>query len=722
MVLTGKFEITKIVYEKEGFNIYGAVPMGDIVDKVELNKYKNVTLQSTTARLQKGHIYTLSVEPRDSKYGLNYFVKETGLEFKDIDEITPKLNYDLLCELTTQRLADNIQEIYPNFVELVLTNKTDEIDTSKIYGVKEKLLNKFIDKINEHCSAFLLRANFPILNLSMTECKALLNKFDTLNQAKENLASNPYESLIKHCDRSFFNIDKLLYKNYTYNDFRIEYLIDAFIRLAEYEGSTYIDAIDLANQVMSYDANVVSMLKDIAMESNVILYNENKNILQRVVTYKQELEIAKFIKRKIKNSEIRNWDWSKFSKIKDGELTSEQQGVLKSICNSDLSLLVGFAGSGKSSAVMAVLKMLEAYNQSYTMLSPTGKAAMRLKEQTGRQAYTIHKATMGDNVINTDWIIIDEMSMVSLELLSMVISSDVNPNTKYIFVGDSAQLPSIGIGKLLGDMIESKIVPTTFLTHTFRFNEGGASYVATCSRQGQKYLENDNNITLGTKKDYSFIHWDNNINQVLDIYKSLIEKNISKNDICIISPQNIGEYGTLAINNLVQSYINPINNDKFCLSTTIDKTSVIFHANDLVMVTKNDYQAPLYGGDEDATTAIFNGQIGEIIKVNLEERELIINIEGELIVFNTDTIQNLRLAYCASCHKVQGSSFKYIIELIIPQHKHMLSRELLYTAQTRLERELYEISTKETIEYALGTRASNNRFTRLIEFLQKELD
>ena len=159
-------------------------------------------------------------------------------------------------------------------------------------------------------------------------------------------------------------------------------------------------------------------------------------------TYNGECLIANFIKEKVENPRIDDFEWEKFKEIKDGTLTDEQSNVLKILCENNIAFLDSPAGCGKSSTMMAVIQMMEYYHKTYTCLCPTGKSSARLTEQTGRPCSTIHKATM-NGTITTDYLIVDEDSFLSIELMCMIINAIENENMKLLFIGDSMQLPPL---------------------------------------------------------------------------------------------------------------------------------------------------------------------------------------------------------------------------------------------------------------------------------------
>lgn len=725
-MLQAKVRVTKKVFESGSYNIYGAIPLEISEGEIELNSYGNITLKTQDVSLVVSHEYNMTLQAQPSKYGLTYFVVSTGFDFADVKEITPELNLALLKEIMSEKLAEEIHKHYPNFVALVLEKKQDQIDIKKIKGVGKVLFAKYVKKINARCISFMLRASYPRFELNEQDAKNLISRFDNINIIKERLDENPYYTLIAVCGWNFLRVDKIAKEDFRFAQCRGEYLIDFFIRKQEDIGSTYCLASELADDVWDYDKEIVPLLKGICEESNILYYDEPSDILQRISTHNEEMFVADSIQERI-ITPLRPlpWEWNKFINIPNGKLTEEQQNVLKQFCEHNFLILDAPAGTGKSATVKAVLDMLDEYNNSYICLAPTGKAAVRLKEQTGREAYTIHMAVLSFINLDYDVVIVDEVSMLSLSLTAMLFSAIKNPQTRILFIGDSAQIPAIGTGRILKDMLESGVAPHCTLTHCFRFKQGGASYVSALSRQGEQYITDEKSLdTLNASKDYRFIFWeeDRGLSQVIAQYLGLMKKYGAKpEDICVLVPYNKYDFGAVTINNTIQSYVNPVSIYEDVVKIRVNNTPVTFHEGDLVMNIKNNYHAPLYE-DEEKAISIFNGQVGKIVKIESYNEEFrsaiaVVRINGENIVFTRFDFNHLRLGYASTIHKYQGSQAKYVINIIIPQHEYMWNKQLLYTAQTRMEKKLIEIGSISTINGALRKTETEKRKTLLKKLL-----
>ena len=737
-----KCETARLIHKNENFQLIACVPIGEY-DNLAINqRYHTITIKDPTNYLTIGKIYTLEVkELPTTKYGTQYYLESIpSLAFDDINAIDDDMELELLKEIMTDQQAEYVHKAYPNFVKLVLNDDVENIDANKIYNVSDKRLGQYIRKVNRRYSTFLLRSKLKHYNVTPQECDKLMLVYSNMDVVLNEIEQHPYVCLVEICDRYFRQADVqiLEYDNkWKYEQERIERMMDYAIKSFEYEGSTYVDAVRLAEYIYTIDQDVVPMLKDVALKSDIIVYNSEKNILQRVDTYETEKFIAKELKEKLNQPNKLDWDWTKYTTIKDGELTEEQRLVLKQFCESNVMILDAPSGTGKTSTLMALIHMIEDYDLTYAMMSPTGKAASRLSEQTGRPASTIHRATLGNNLYDKDVIIVDEASMMSIELIAMIFENELISNCRMVFVGDSAQIPSIGLGRVFKDMGESGLIPKCTLTKCFRFEEGGASYISTLTRQGEYYLTDKqlefDEFTLGEKQDYQFIKFNHSVDQIVDVYMSLIDDEIDPKDIMLLVPYNIGTYGATNLNNLIQARLNPVNDD-MCMKTKRNDTVIAMHANDLVMNVKNNYNAVSYSAYEEISwddsfvlddarkTSVFNGQTGYVKAIEYDSgivngNLLIANIDGEDIVYTTSDMNNLILAYASNPYKFQGSQCKYVINVVIAPHERAWNRQLLYTAQTRMTDKLIEIGDPKIIQEAIQQIGDDSRKTRLKEFL-----
>lgn len=735
-------EAIRTIHRNDKFQLIACIPIGEY-DNLAINpRYHTIAVKDTQHRLTVNKKYELELkELPPTQYGTTYLLVDIpALSFDDIKDITDDMDYELLTEIMSESQAQYVHDAYPDFVRLILSGNKDKIDVDKIYNVSNKRFEQYVRKVGRKYNTFLLRKKCEPFALSVEECNSLMSECGDMENAIELIYNDPYYALISVCHRGFRSADVCILrhdKTLKESNRRIEYMLDYAIQRFEEDGSTYVDAVRVGDYIYSVDADILPLIKDVAIDSELIHYEEERNILQRMSTYKQELRASEFFKDIMLKEDRLDWDWTKYTKIKDGELTDEQKGLLKNFCESRIVILDSPAGTGKSSSVMALIDMIEDNDLSYIMMSPTGKAASRLSDQTGRDASTIHRAVLGNVLFDKDVIIVDEASMLSLPLIDMIISSDLMSTCRFVFVGDSAQIPPIGLGRVFQDMSDSGVIPVVRLTRCFRFQRGGASYVSTLTRLGKYYLTEEqassNHIVLGDDLDYEFIKSDGTVEQIVNTYMSLVEDGIQPKDIMLLVPYNIGQFGATKLNNLIQERINPVDNDLF-MKTKHNNTEVRIHTGDLVMNIVNDYHAVTLQDYRDIewddsfdmsdakTTTVYNGQVGYVTQVTNEQsvvggKMLVANIEGEDIVYTNSNVGNLLLAYATNTYKFQGSQCKHVINVVIGAHDRVLNRNLLYTAQTRMTDKLIEIADPEIIKTTVTIDGGGNRLTRLREWL-----
>lgn len=391
---------------------------------------------------------------------------------------------------------------------------------------------------------------------------------------------------------------------------------------------------------------------------------------------------------------------------------------------------------GKTFSVKNLIDMLEDNGYTYSLLSFSGKASRVLAEATGRNASTIHKKCLTSDGIDSDVILVDEFTMTGLDTMCMLLNSVTNEDCKFIFCGDVAQIPAISLGRLFKDIIDSGKVPTTMLTEVFRYNSDGALYAATQTRQGEMFLNDnkvtkkDNSYSLGNNFEFIEIDDDDEIKkEALRQYRKLIDKGIKKQDIVIITPMNKGNIGTIALNNEIQAEFNPPKPNELYLKRKYQTKNIIFRVGDIVLNCKNDYKSVSYdayvemmesGGilkeDDVADKFIMNGQLG-IVREVIENEGLVVQYDEDLIYVNKGKLNHLLLGYCLSCHKSQGSTMPYVINIISDSHQRMLNRNLEYVAITRACNKTICIGSYGAFSDCLAIEANDERNTLLRELI-----
>lgn len=739
MQLRVKARVVKEIYHNDNFYILALSPMQEYKDLV-ISQYGTFTCKGELSMLTVGQDYELVLEEMNNdRYGISY--KVIDVPSLNVDDLTDDDEMQILRQITTDSQAEYVHEAYPNFIRLIINGEEDKIDTNKIYNVGETRLKVYKRLINEKFRYYYLMKQTQPYDISMSDCKLLLSKYKTIEECVDKIESEPYYTLMEILGRTFEHIDKMILDiqpDLKVSEKRCEALITGVLRRNEIDGSTRLYANDLFYYIKEeYDAKeLLPMLKDVAVESDLIYFDEETKDLSIMSTYLAECRIAEFVKEKIKNSKKLDIDYTKYKNIDDFTMSDMQLNALKVFCESNISILSGNSGCGKTAAVKGLISLMEDKNLTYTLLSPTGKAARVLSESTGRKAYTIHKRCFSGD-IDTDAIIVDECGMVSLDVFCMLLTSISNPNARIVFVGDPAQLSSIGLSKIFDDLIKSNIVPMTMLTEVFRYKSNGSLFVATNIRQGKNFFNDkefvkydENTLEYSVNDNYRFILTDDILNRTVNEYKKLLQKGIKKESILVLSPFNVGLFGTYAINNEIQEMVNPAKPNEKVQTRNIGKTKIVFRTGDLVINTKNDYEAvkadnyyqcaeiegaSVYDYNDYAT--VVNGQTGIIRDV--VDDGLIIQFDEDLIYVDKSKLNQLLLGYAISVHKSQGSTTDYSINIVSNAHKKMLTKGLLYVATTRCRKAHIDIGDINAFKYALTVDDNDLRQTWLLDLLTK---
>lgn len=714
-----------------GYKVLSCEPVSG--DEVVLNKYGNFTLSgSNLSTFNIGEEYKLEIrEDKRSKYAGSYIlvgfsdinINENGITIKPEQELT------ILRHICEGEQPNYVHDAYPNFVQLVLDGKEEEIDYKQIYNVGPVRFEEYVNKIKGYFNTiqFLpITSNWGIDK--DTDIDKLIKTFATPAELNQALESSPYHIFFDLLNYSFDKSDRyVLDKRPDLIDSkeRCEFACLAILQENENEGDTriYTDLLEeLAEEKVPECAKYV---KDAVRNSERIYYDAEQEYSSNKATYEAEVNIAKNILDRLALEKKQDCDLDMnvddFTSIEGFECTDEQRQILTLANEHMVCMLRGYGGSGKSTVMKSLVLMLEAHHKDYIQLAPTGKAAKRLKETTGRPASTIHMALASGKHIGEDFVICDEFSMVGVHLLSLLFNS-CDKNTRFIFVCDEAQLASISCGNVVQDIIDSGVVPTATLTKIFRYGSSGLATVATDTREGKVGPRQDSNYP-----DYQFISiGDKPIAQILDAYNSLLDK-YTKDDIMILSPFNKGPFGTVAINKAIQSRYNP-NPDTNAIRKISGGEEIMFKVGDKVINTHNEYHCPCFRVDEDGSLVesmndimVMNGDMGYIRHIKETDTGIVMAVEfdtGMARIYGP-YMNNLLLGYAISIHKSQGSEAKAVIMITSPMHKRLLSSNLLYVADSRAKEQLIEIGDIETIKEGLKRHENKERNTWLCELLKE---
>ena len=743
MSIIVKCKADKELCNNNGYRIIGFSPLQKY-DELKLSKYFTFTVKgSTFPFITIGKEYTIEIEEMPSdKFGVSYSLLSCpSLDAIDLKNLTRDEAKEILLDCTSsEKIANNILNAYPNFIELIMVEGKQAIDTSKIKGVGSAYLEAYSRELLSKYKYYHILKKYNMYKIDINDCKALVDLYKDDNGIGVAFTDNPYYVLTEALGRGFEQSDKLILENrpeLENSEQRCESLIISVLRRNEYDGSTRLSGGDLYNYIKN-EYNVpylIPMLKDVSVKSDYIYYDEVSKDLSVMQTYLAECKIASFVKSKLANSTKLDIDWKKYRSVNGFDMTDMQLECLHNFCDYNISILAGVSGSGKTSGVENLVKLMEDNNMSYCLLAPTGSASLRLATQTKRKASTIHRRVLRDGDICSDVILVDENSMLGLDVFTMLIDAISNDDCRIVLCGDPSQIPSISCSSIFADMIKSNIVPMTMLTQVFRYNTNGGSFVGENIRKGEKFLDED----VVKEKDgiytiynnYKFIECDEDyiFENVIKEYGKLAKK-YKLDDIIILSAFNLGECGTRALNRAIEDEYNPPKPNEKIMSYKIKDEDVIFRVGSRVVNIKNNYKSLTLEAWEliensngvltaddvsDLFTELFNGEIGVVRSI--DDKKMVCQFNEQLIVFTKSNIFNLLLARAISIHRSQGGEWQAVINIISTKHKKMLSRNLLYVSDTRGKKYHCDIGSRVTLENALLIDSVAERSTWLEELL-----
>ncbi len=406
----------------------------------------------------------------------------------------------------------------------------------------------------------------------------------------------------------------------------------------------------------------------------------------------------------------------------------KQRLAINSALSKGFMVLTGGPGTGKTTTLNAVISLYEQQGLKVLICAPTGRAAKRISDLTGYEAKTIHRllgvrAGIGDyvsfdhnenNPLDCDALIIDEMSMVDTLLFEALLRA-LPIECKLVMVGDSDQLPSVGAGNILHDIIKSGEISVIALTEIFR--QAQTSAIVT---NAHKIVKGEMPDLSAKTKDFFFMQrldFESAADLTVDLCLNRLPNAYMFspiNDIQVLTPTRKGPLGTVELNKLLQAQLNPKHRDK----SEIKSFNYTFRVGDKVMQVKNDYDLEWKKGDEKGT-GIFNGDIGIILKLNRILGTMEIDFEGRICSYGTASLDNLELAYAATVHKSQGSEFDAVILPLLGGYDKLYFRNLLYTAVTRAKKLLVIVGSSKRIEYMVNSNFKMNRYTCLAGMLKE---
>ena len=648
-------------------------------------------------------------------------------------------------------LADRIVRHFKGDVFRIIEEQPERL--SEVKGISKRIAIEIADQLEEkkdmrQAMIFLQQYNIS-MNLSIKIYNAYGPELYTI------IKKNPYR-LADDIDGVGFKIaDEIAMKVgiSSNSDFRIKSGIQYILSTAGSNGHAYLpqDILlqDIKNMLFIEADDIEKYLMDLVIDKKIVVKkSEDGNRVYSSIYYYAEMNIA----AKLRELDIRSTvseqrlekDIDKIQKESSLILDELQKRAVMEAVKCGILIITGGPGTGKTTTINTIIRYFEERGMELLLAAPTGRAAKRMTEATGHEAQTIHRMLeitgapdendaknehLGMrfernemNPLETDVVIIDEMSMVDMFLMNALVRALV-PGTKLILVGDVNQLPSVGPGNVLKDMICSHCYNVVMLTKIFRQAAQSGIIVNAHKINSGEIIKLDN-----AHKDFLFIKR-LEANQIISAVITLIKEKLPKYvdaqpiEIQVLTPMRKGVLGVERLNEILQQYLNPPEAGKKEKETG----GSIFREGDKVMQIKNNYQTKwekrgYHGVVLEQGTGVFNGDMGVIRGINTYMESLEVEFEDEkFVTYSFKELEELELAYAVTIHKSQGSEYPAVVMPLLTGPRMLMNRNLLYTGVTRAKKCVCIVGVEQAVEQMINNENEQKRYSSLNERI-KEMD
>ena len=724
MKLTGEVIKVRYVNEENGYSVFdlntsdGEIKIVGIFDSVNVGESLEVEGEFTY----------------DNKYGeqLNVSSYQKKLPSSTV-EIEKYLASGIISTIGPKNASYIVEQFGKKSLDIVF-DETDKL--IEVRGIGKKSIEKIKKSVEELKFSKNILFHLTGLGISLSLSKKIYNIFK--ENTLEVINENPYKLIKNVRGIGFLKADEIALKNNLdkNSSYRIESaILYVLTQKAINFGHVYYPKEKLTNEVSKLIGVETELIEPVYMNlllsSEVVIDNsfEESNIYLDYL-YVSESYIASKLAKMALNDDFKIlFDIEK--EIKEAikslsiKLSKIQIDAIKSCFEENISIITGGPGTGKTTIINTISKIYLDNGYNISLCAPTGRAAKRIEETTGIEAKTIHRMLgyipssyddIGhfeyneDNPLDTDVIIIDEMSMVDVVLFEKLLRG-MKDNTRLVIVGDVDQLPSVGAGNVLRDLINSKKIKYTKLVDIFRQSESSNIIVnAHKINNGQEPILNEKN------SDFFFLKTETPAitrNVVVDLISKRLPNaygyDFSK-DIQILTQSRKGICGVFELNRLLQDILNP-------KTETTDELLVgnkLFRVNDKVMQTKNNYNLSFVDSDGEENFGVYNGDMGHIIFIDKSSKKLTVEMDDNRVIdYTLEDLDNLELAYAITIHKSQGSEFKSVIIPMFDGYRLLQTRNLLYTAITRAKENIVLVGDKNVMNNMIRNNTINSRYSNL---------
>ncbi|MDU5417070.1 ATP-dependent RecD-like DNA helicase [Peptoniphilus harei] len=655
--------------------------------------------------------------------------------FTDLEEVMPEGEAAIVSYLSSamiphvgEKMAERIVDEFKEETLDVIENYPEKL--LSIRGIGRKKYRDIKEVLDKQYAMRKIFLHFSKYNLPASVILKIYKEYG--DESIDLVMKNPYDLIGRVRGLGFKKADEIaesigIEKD---SDFRRLAGLKYALMLANRDGHTYlpIDKLIRAGErilgTKFEDPDEVA--RTLTLEKNFFVERDGENYNCYIARYLaaenyvagklNDLNISfdeKFdIDKKIRRTE-------KFRKI---ELSKTQRKAVKDAINKGVFVITGGPGTGKTTTLKVLIDIFESMDKDIKLAAPTGRAAKRMKEQTGRDALTIHKLLeigFGGDFANVeelecDVLILDEVSMVDILLMETLLKSIESP-TRLILVGDKDQLPSVGAGNVLADILESGVIESVNLEEIFRQSE--ESMIVK-----NAHLINKGDMPILNLGDFFMIS-ERGEAKGLEIIKDLVKTrlpnyfNVSQSDVQVLTPTKKGVHGTENLNFALQDHLN--DSQDF-----IEVLGKKFKLGDRVLQTKNNYELESKVENkfyEDKQKGVFNGDLGYISKIDKENKKVTVVFDDvRSVEYNSDNLDELALAYAMTIHKSQGSEFPVVVIPIYRAAPMLLTRNLIYTAITRASKAVVLVGISDYLVKMIENNKTRKRYSNLAKKLRDQ--
>jgi exodeoxyribonuclease V alpha subunit len=723
------------------FGIISATVLDTLQGEPKTNKWNCITLTGNMCQINDEDIYVvIGKEKGHEKYGLQY---EVIFMCVDIKLTNKDDQYKFLEKILPQRQCVEIFKTFENPIDVLEKKDIKALCTVKGVGVPTaiKIIDKY-ENTKDYSEAYVKLDKY---GLSKNVINKLVDFYGSPNTVIAKVEENPYILIDEVEGIGWSKADDMALDSgigqYSIN--RVKAYIKYYLYEKANTGNTWVDIDDLLDAIdgtVGYELpqeTLVEALQDLN-KRNEIWTNKEQDKIALKKFYDLEKNISEELKR-INEAEnlfdFTGWE----SKIKEQEkrqgweYTEEQKKGIRTILENQVVIIVGLAGTGKSTTVSGMLEVFkENYDFAQTALS--GRASCNLSEITGVDGYTIHRL-LGyqpetgfiynkDNPLPIDIVILDELSMVGADIFYKLIQA-VKTGSKLIMLGDLGQLEAIGIGNIMKDMIDSEYIKYVELTKIHRQASKSAIITEGKKIRYEEHIIEKNFTGTETRGELQDLELDiysdknNTHNKILEHFQDLLPKVENSFDIQVVVPmKDRGKASAYYLNNSIQQIVMDTNKNGIVVGEESDYPFTLY-IGDKIINNKNNYKTLNENGEE---VPIFNGDLGIVTDIDYFSQTIVVdfNYKGKIYIPRKHLI-HIKLGYAITCHKLQGSGMKYVICGLDYSHYKLLNKEMVYTMLTRAKKYCVLCAENKALRYATTQSGVKEKQTFLKYFLSEKI-